>query len=218
MKYPSTDSKSSVKILRLVVSFLFIFVFPHLAYSQCFPPPSGIVGWWSGDGTTMDYAGSNNGTLQGGATYGPGEVGQAFNCNGSGYVSVPHSPLWDFNTNDFTIELWANFNSVGGWQTFVADDDGGGNNPKWFFSIGYGGAGLAFCKNNYGQITGLHPFSPTTQQWYHIAITRAGSTWTFYVNGASIGTDTDSDALQTTSAPLRIGQCRGGNSIQRLAG
>ena len=34
------------------------------------------------------------------------------------------------------LSCGVNFNSVGGWQTFVADDDGGGNNPKWFFSIG----------------------------------------------------------------------------------
>ncbi len=205
----AANSSSSTLIGTVVIAGQTFTVIEEGSPAACVPPPSGMVGWWPGDGNAMDVVGGNNGTLQGGATYGTGEVGQAFSFNGTGYASVPHSPLWDFNANDFTIELWANFNSVGGWETFVADDNGSGNNPKWFFSIGYDGAGLAFCKNNYGSVTGLHPFSPATQQWYHIAITRAGSTWTFYVNGASIGTDTDSDALQTTTAPLTIGQAEG---------
>ena len=172
--------------------------------------PEGLISWWTANYTANDLVSTNNGTLENGTSYAPGEVGFAFSFNGvNQYVSVPHSPSWDFDGNAFTIELWAMFNSVGGWQTFVADDDGSGNYNKWFFSIGYGGSGLAFCKNNYGQITGLHSFSPTVNQWYHIAITRAGSIWTFYVNGSAIGADTDSSVLQTTTAPLTIGQAEG---------
>src|ERR1035438_1059956 len=43
--------------------------------NNCTPPPSGLVGWWTGDGTTMDVLNTNNGTLVGGTTYAPGEVG-----------------------------------------------------------------------------------------------------------------------------------------------
>jgi Concanavalin A-like lectin/glucanases superfamily len=45
--------------------------------------PSGQVGWWSGDGNANDIAGANNGTLQNGAGFAVGKVGQGFQFNGA---------------------------------------------------------------------------------------------------------------------------------------
>ena len=56
----------------------------------CAPPPSGLVSWWPGEGNANDIMGNNNGFLQGGMSFTAGEVGQAFNFDGtSGYVSIP---------------------------------------------------------------------------------------------------------------------------------
>ena len=49
---------------------------------QPIPPPGGMVSWWPGDGNTDDIAGDNLGVLQGGATYAPGIVDQAFSLDG----------------------------------------------------------------------------------------------------------------------------------------
>ena len=50
--------------------------------------------------------GGNSGTLQGGVTFTPGEVDQAFDFAGStGYVHVPHNSLWDFGSTDFTVDF-----------------------------------------------------------------------------------------------------------------
>jgi hypothetical protein len=71
--------------------------------------PSGIVSCWLGNGN--DIVGSNNGTLQGGATFAPGLVGQAFSFNGGGaYVSVPYSSSLALNT--FTVQAWVNINGT----------------------------------------------------------------------------------------------------------
>ena len=35
---------------------------------SCLPAAAGLVGWWPGDGNANDITGTNNGTLQGGAT------------------------------------------------------------------------------------------------------------------------------------------------------
>ena len=78
----------------------------------CIPAPSGIIAWWPGDGNANDIIGTNNGTLEGGVTFAPGAVGQAFSLNGSNaYVQVPQNNLWAFGTNDFSIECWAKFNA-----------------------------------------------------------------------------------------------------------
>ena len=33
--------------------------------TNCTPPPSGLAGWWAGEGSAADSYGTNNGTLQG---------------------------------------------------------------------------------------------------------------------------------------------------------
>jgi concanavalin A-like lectin/glucanase superfamily protein/Big-like domain-containing protein/ASPM-SPD-2-Hydin domain-containing protein len=60
----------------------------------CVAAPSGLVGWWTGDGNTVDIAGYNSGTLQNGATYGNGEVGQAFSFAGNGASVFVNSQVY----------------------------------------------------------------------------------------------------------------------------
>ena len=44
------------------------------AAQQCTPPPSGMVAWYTGDGTPNDFFGKNNGTLWNGAGFASGMV------------------------------------------------------------------------------------------------------------------------------------------------
>jgi hypothetical protein len=46
--------------------------------NTCTPPPSGLVGWWKGEGNALDSAGTNNGVLVSGVGFTTGEVGQGF--------------------------------------------------------------------------------------------------------------------------------------------
>src|SRR5262249_44160151 len=72
----------------------------------CAPPAAGLVSWWRGESNALDSVGSNNGVLQGGAAFAAGEVGQAFNFNGtSAYVQVPDAPNLRFTTA-MTFEAW----------------------------------------------------------------------------------------------------------------
>src|SRR2546430_4149425 len=84
------------------------------AAQSCTPPPSGMVAWFPGDGNANDIQGSNNGTLQNGATFAPGIVDQAFSFDGAGAsVSVTDAPSLHLSTQ-FTLESWvhpANLNN-----------------------------------------------------------------------------------------------------------
>ena len=64
-----------------------------------------MVSWWPGQGNANDVQGVNNGTLVGGVTFAAGEVGTAFNLNGTDEVSIPSSPSLNFN-NAVTLEAW----------------------------------------------------------------------------------------------------------------
>ena len=73
---------------------------------SCQPAPSGLVGWWPGDGTPSDIAGTNNGLLQGGATAtAAGIGGGAFSFDGTNaYVQVPDAAA--LRPTNFTVETW----------------------------------------------------------------------------------------------------------------
>jgi len=180
--------------------------------------PSGLVALWLGDGSANDSAGENNGTLMGGVSFASTDKGQAFRFDGSsGYVSVPHSTLWDFGNNPFTIAFWANFTSPGGYEALIADDNSAGaSQNNWiFFHVPQANGSPG---NNVLQFhirgpstadVGNFPFSPVAGQWYHIALTRSGYAWTFYANGAPIGTARASISVPSMTAPLTIGKAEG---------
>ena len=181
----------------------------------CPSAPSGMVAWWRGNGDTSDYAGTNDAVFEGTAAYAPGEVGQAFSLDGvSSYLQVPNSPAWDFATNDFSIEFWANFvhilpSLVGGDESivFLAHDEESEMPNKWIF--GLGGGELYLYIN--GSATGPQfllqtPFNPQTNQWYHLSVTKASGALTIYVNGKRVSTATNNLAIPTADAPLTIGQ------------
>jgi hypothetical protein len=48
------------------------------------------------------------------------------NCS-SYYFALPYSPQWAFGTNDFTIELWANFAASKGSPASLSSDAASGN-------------------------------------------------------------------------------------------
>src|SRR5512139_3783906 len=65
-----------------------------VGWGACSPAPAGLVGWWPGDTSAQDIAGTNNGVLVGAATVGSfGQVGPAFSFSGTNdYVRINDSP------------------------------------------------------------------------------------------------------------------------------
>ena len=180
-----------------------------LSPGSCLQPPSGIISWWAGEGTVNDSVGTNVGMLENGAGYAPGEDGLAFaftNLGGTGYVSVPDSPSLDLSTNDFSIELWVEFASVGGSRTFIAKDEGGGVLNKWIFWLNSGQLQLQLVNGSMVQLLGSGAFNPNPNQWYHVALTRQGSLFSFYLNGSLISSATSSLGIPVIAAPVTIGE------------
>ncbi|HLK60893.1 MAG TPA: LamG domain-containing protein, partial [Chthonomonadaceae bacterium] len=181
------------------------------------PPPPGIIAWWSFDETSgnqaADRLGKSPGAYVNNPVPAPGLVKDSLRFNGSNYVSVPDSSLWNFGSKDFTIEFWVNFDTPQGGSTghpsaiFVGVDEGPGSRNKWFFALG--GGNLEFHINSPtlgAQFFPLVPFAPTVGQWYHLAIVRSGFTYTIFINGAAAGSATNKNVIPSPNAPLTIGQ------------
>src|SRR5436190_10866878 len=82
--------------------------------------PSGMVAWWTGDGNATDYVGSNDGILEGGATFAAGQVGQAFSLDGiDDRIRVPHQDALNPSAG-FSIEAWIRSNSTAGPRVIVS--------------------------------------------------------------------------------------------------
>ncbi len=193
----------------------------HNPYQENSDVSAGMISYWKfeeGSGTTaQDSAGGNNGTLNNGLVWTAGQVGGALSFDGvNNYVHVSDSNLWAFGVDNFTIDLWANFNTVKSGNVdqlpnvFIGQDEGGGTTNKWVFFLGGGGLSFHINGPSVGSVfLGPIPFSPLLGQWYHLAVTRDGSTYRFYVDGTVIGPVTDVRAVPNANALLTIGQAEG---------
>jgi hypothetical protein len=188
--------------------------------ATCTNPPANMTAWWRAEDDANDFVGGHNGSAQNGATFASGKVGQAFSLDGTNdYISVPDSAAWDFGTGDFTIDMWVKFTSVQTQNFFIGHDDGGGEFDKWIFWLVSGQLQFHINSDPFpdGGITiGSAAFAPSNGTWYHVALTRIGSTYTFYVNGSSAGTATNSTAIPNASAALTIGQAENSGFINGL--
>lgn len=165
--------------------------------SACVSAPQGLVAWYKGENNALDSNSRNPGTLQNGAAFAGGKVGQAFSLDGSNdYVSTADSADWDFGTNDFAIEGWFNSpNPTDVRRIISAGSQADGANNLWSFGYGDipvwgGGQRLNFAVFNGGGYSDFSSnpvtFNPNT--WHHAAVVRSGTSLTFYLDGAAIGT------------------------------
>lgn len=171
--------------------------------------PSGLISWWTGDGSASDRVGLNHGLLHNGVGFAPGEVREAFAFDGvDDFISVPYAPDWAFGANAFTLEMWASFSGISGSPALVACDAGGGPLNKWIFWLN---GGVLQLHVNGGTPTYISsaPFTPTEGQWYHLVLTRNGNNFTFFVNGSVYSSIVSSVSIPAANAPLSIGNAEG---------
>ncbi len=184
---------------------------------SCDPPPSGLVGWWPGDGSPTNYFGTNNGTLQGGATASAsGMVSQCFSLNGtSAYVSVPDSPI--LRPTNLTIEAWVNFSSLNssgtapaGEQYMVFKQNTRSGNFEGYFlgkARGAGGDYFAFSVSSSAGVTAEVDSGAIIQTgvWYHVAAVRGSNFVQLYVNGQMVSQTAVSFPQNYGTLPLYFG-------------
>ena len=186
-------------------------------------PPDGLVSWWPGDGNADDVVDGNDGILNGGVTYAPGIVGQAFSFDGTGEVIVDHR--FNLNMAEFTIDVWV-FptlldgitehilnkereppGSLDGIQYEIAiqgpDEPTETTIPEGNFVFFIGGiSGLP--NDGRGWVDGGE--GAPLDIWTHVALTFDGSSAKAYVNGELTRTvEGLSGRISRTPGPFKIG-------------
>jgi hypothetical protein len=154
---------------------------------SCTPAPSGLVGWWPGEGNANDIVGMNNGLLEN-VTFTSGVVGQAFACDPNNFpygtytgIQIPDQQAYVL-TNSLSIEGWIRPRGDGycifwrgdnrpGLDPYVLSMQGN-NNLRFYIEDESGNSAFVGTNINYNQ-------------WYHVAATWDGESgiMKLYING-----------------------------------
>lgn len=155
---------------------------------NCSCCPDGMISYWKLDETTgnvIDSFNGNHGTNVGATRGITGQVGNAFNFAGD-HVEIPGASL-NLGTGAFTLEAWIFLDSTPGanrWPAIMSKRGDPSGLDGFLFSL------LPNTGEMHIQIDGSNQ-NPgpvvTPQTWHHVAITRDGTTITYYLDGSQGG-------------------------------
>jgi hypothetical protein len=194
------------KYRLIVLCMTLILTFPVITEAVCIQPPSGMIGWWPGDGNANDIVGGHNGTVMNGATFAPGMVSQGFSHDGADdYVNIPDNS--SLNPTAITVDAWFYTTDIvgqlyppivkkadlsAGYALEIDSDDS--QIRFWVYVSGTGWRSSAAV-----------PISTNT--WYHATGTYDGSSIRIYLDGQPQGSPTIvSGTIAPSSNPLNIGR------------
>lgn len=202
------------------------------ALLPCVPAHASLLAYWNMDSTSgttttaADQSGNNlTAVLVGDATRTAGRFGQAVSLSGtsSPYVNCGSDAKLDLGTNDYTMSFWFKGAPKSDWRWLLSYNGmGSALDPALVITTIYvpeaevgPGSRLRVSQGSWcTDVNAAWRYTvklDSSEDWYHVALTRSGTTLTEYVNGASIfSTPTNPSVGLVLNADLLLGNC-GGN-------
>jgi len=129
-------------------------------------------------------------------------TGSGYFPGGESRLTAPDSDDWNFASNNFTIDFWCRFASFHPiYNMWIGQTDGVSNYWQMWYRLDEDK--LYWQSNVHGNKT--FSWNPLQDVWYHVAVVRNSNTYTFYIDGTSIGNFVDASALSEISGVLWIG-------------
>ena len=183
---------------------------PNFEYTTLLLPGNGTNGAQNNtflDSSTNNFTITRNGnTTQG--TLSPFSQtgwGNYFDGTSGQFLNTVANTAFNFGTGDFTVEGWVYPTSTSGTRPIVEIRTSAANSTGFALLSQSGATTLNVYTN--GGFAGASTGSIATNQWNHVALVRSGNTWTYYINGTSSGSFTNSST-----------QSDGGTTGPKIAG
>ncbi|HLM60049.1 MAG TPA: LamG domain-containing protein, partial [Pyrinomonadaceae bacterium] len=182
---------------------------------QCVNAPNNQIAWFRGENNANDSQGSNNGTLQNGATFAAGRVGQGIKFDGvNDAVVIPDAAA--LKPANVTVESWVKFDAL------ASNTSGGAPSGTQFLAFkkntrttqfeGYSlvkssGNKFVFAVSSSGgtQVEAVSSTIATTGVFYHVVGTYDGTASRIYVNGQLEATTNGAITLDYNTLPVYLG-------------
>ena len=100
--------------------------------------------------------------------------------------------------SDFTLETWVNFSTVQNQGIMLLSTSAANYSPYFQY---YGGE-LQFGINGIASVN-TYSWTPSADTWYHVAVSRSGSTCRMFIDGTQV--DSDSNTTNWVSDGIVIG-------------
>jgi hypothetical protein len=188
-----------------LLAILLILQFSSMAKADLM---EGLIGYWPFDGDGADLSGAERHfQLFGGVGFDTGLFDQALDLHGnaSQFARRPtNDAVYGFGSSNFTISIWANFNSLN--NPTLVEKFQGRSGPTWTL-VGFTPFADLHFYANHGSVV-LNASLPDARigVWHHMVIRRNVTAFDMFFDGAIVASGNSNESFLATETPLLIGK------------